>query len=406
MLNPFQAFSRGRRRLTGFTCALLVAGVIASGVAMAQQGRVPAAPFDPKLDAVARLMAGMPPSDSGYAELARRASWKEHSQALQASWSQVRDRQLTALAKWRREEIAADAAVSPTLLYPFSGPDFINAYALFPGSTTYVFFGLEPIGEVPDLQAMSGREFSHYLRGLRSFMINIFVRNYFVTRTMRSDFQEDPLRGVVPVLLASMALSDARIVKVTPVELPGARNAPRREEARGGAYRANFELKGVMIDFRGPGSTQPQRLLYYSLDASNTGLKNYPEFLEHLRGLAPTVTLIKSASYLLHNREFSQIRDVLLETTAFLVQDDTGLPYSLLVKQGWQAKLYGNYQVPIQPFEWAFQSALAAAYTERRPKALPFLFGYQSDHGSNRSNLLAVRAPSGERRAAYGPKSR
>jgi hypothetical protein len=405
MLNPFHAFSRDRRRLTGFTCALLFAGLIAPGAAAAQQGRVPAAQFDPLLDSVSRLVAGMPPSDPGYAELARRPSWKEHSRALQASWSQVRDGQLAALSKWRRAEIAADAAVSPTLLYPFSGPDFINAYWLFPGSTTYVLFGLEPIGEVPDLQAMSAPEFSQYLRSLRSFMINIFVRNYFVTRTMRSDFQEDQLRGVVPVLLASMALSEARILKVTPVDLPGARSGPRREGARG-AYRANFDLKGVMIDFRGPGSAQPQRLIYYSLDATNTGLKSYPEFLDHLRGLAPTATLIKSASYLLHNREFSRIRDVLLETTTFLVQDDTGLPYSLLLKQGWQTKLYGNYQFPIQPFEWAFQPTLAAAYTDRRPRALPFLFGYQVDHGSNRSNLLAARAPSGESRAAYGPKNR
>ena len=385
--------------------ALLLGGLLGSGAALAQQGRAPAAQADAQLDSIARLIAGLPPSHPGHADLARRPSWKEHSQALQASWAQVRDRQLTALSQWRRAELAAEAAVSPTLLYPFSGPDFINAYWLFPGSTTYVLFGLEPIGEVPDLQGMSGREFSRYLRGMRSFMINIFVRNYFVTRTMRSDFQEDPLRGVVPVLLASMALSDVKVLKVTPVDLPGARSAPRREESRG-AYRANFELKGVMIDFRGPGSAQPQRLIYYSLDATNTGLKNYPEFLDHLRGLAPTVTLIKSASYLLHNREFSRIRDALLDATAFLVQDDTGLPYSLLVKQGWQAKLYGHYQLPIPPFEWAYQTTLAAAYAERKPGPLPFLFGYQADHGSNRSNLLAARAPPGESRAAYGPKSR
>jgi hypothetical protein len=396
---------RVRRRLAGLACAAVAAGLLASGAALAQQGGEPASRAEVQIDSTARLIAGMPPSHPAHAELARRGSWKEHSRALQASWSQVRDRQLAALSKWRRAELAADSAVSPTLLYPFSGPDFINAYWLFPGSTTYVLFGLEPIGEVPDLQAMSGREFSQYLRSLRSFMINIFARNYFVTSTMRSDFQEDQLRGVVPVLLASMALSEVKVLKVTPVDLPGARNEPRREEPRR-AYRANFDLKGVVIDFRGPGSTQPQRLIYYSLDATNTGLKSYPQFLDHLRGYAPTVTLIKSASYLLHNREFSRIRDVLLETTAFLVQDDTGLPYSLLLKQGWQAKLYGNYQLPIQPFEWAFQSTLAAAYTERRPGALPFLFGYQVDHGSNRSNLLTARAPVGESRAAYAPKSR
>lgn len=404
MYRQFDTVSRGWRRWASLFRCILLASLLASSPAPAQSSQS-AAQADSQLDSTARLIAGLPPSHPGHAELARRPAWKEHSQALLASWSQVRDRQLTALSNWRRAEIAADAAVSPTLLYPFSGPDFINAYWLFPGSTTYVFFGLEPIGDVPDLAAMGGREFSQYLRSVRSFMINIFVRNYFVTRTMRSDFQADQLRGVVPVLLASMALSDVQVLKVTPVDLPGARNVPRREEPRR-AYRANHELKGVMIDFRVPGAARPQRLVYYSLDATNTGLKNYPEFLDHLRGLAPTTTLIKSASYLLHNREFSRIRDVLLEATAFLVQDDTGLPYSLLLKQGWQARLYGHYQFPIPPFEWAYQTSLAAAYTERRPKSLPFLFGYQADHGSNRSNLLAARAPSGQSRAAYGSKSR
>ena len=48
--------------------------------------------------------------------------------------------------------------VGKTLLYPFAGPDFFNAWWMFPECETFVLFGLEHIGEVPNVEGMNPRQ--------------------------------------------------------------------------------------------------------------------------------------------------------------------------------------------------------------------------------------------------------
>jgi hypothetical protein len=304
----------------------------------------------------------------------------------------VLDRQQGALAAWRDAELPRGCPVGRTLLYAFSGPDFLNAHWLFPDCADYVLFGLEPVGELPDVGAMTRREFAQLLLDVRRAMINLFARNYFVTGTMHKQLRTEHLRGVLPVLVVSMALSGAEVLRIEPYWLaPAAGRKPGAGDSAPQARRRKHELRGVAIDFRREGSKRDQRLRFFSLDATDAALADYPEFLEHLRALAPATALLKSASYLLHGNEFTNVREVLLETSEFLVQDDTGLPYGLLLKRGWEVRLYGRYGVPITPFEYAFQPALAAAYETAKPGPLSFRFGYQFDGGEMRSNVMVAR---------------
>jgi hypothetical protein len=141
--------------------------------------------------------------------------------------------------------------------------------------------------------------------------------------------------------MISMALAGVEVLQISPMTL--------RHAAKGttdSTVRPRRKLKGVTIVFRKPGAPVPQRINYFSVDASNVGMARYPQFGDYLRGLAPTTTLIKSASYLLHVAEFKRLRNVLLDVSGFLVQDDTGVPYTMLTKRGWQLNVYGRYEVP------------------------------------------------------------
>ena len=134
-----------------------------------------------------------------------------------------------------------------------------------------------------------------------------------------------------------------------------------------------------------------------TVDATDRGLSRYPEFLAFLRTLGPTTTFIKSASYLLHGREFRQLRDALLAVSGYLVQDDSGLPYAMLAARGWTLRMHGRYDVPIPPFERAFQPALYEAFREQAPDPLPFIFGYQyHDYRDQRSNVMVGRGPAAQ----------
>ena len=59
-----------------------------------------------------------------------------------------------------------------------------------------------------------------------------------------------------------------------------------------------------------------------------------------------------------------------------------------------------RYDVPIPPFQYAYQPALAKAYAEQKPDKLPFTFGYQfHDYRDERSNVMVARGPVVEQRA-------
>ena len=361
-----------RGRFSAVLCSFLLFFAAATGHA-AEQAAIPAAPSG--IDSVARLIAGLPPSNPAHVELADNKAWQAHSAAMLKSWSGVRDGQLAAMKTWRTTELPAQCPVGRTLFYPFSGPDFLNAHALFPDCDTYVMFGLEPIGKMPDVSAMGPKEFAKLLATVRDAMANLFERNYFVTNTMRRNLRTEQLRGVVPVFAMSMVLSGAEVIGIGPAPYP----------------KLPGKIDGVAVDYRAAGSKRVQRVIYYSVDISDKGLADYPEFLTYLRGLTPTTTLVKAASYLMHIKEFSKIRGVLLDTSEFLLQDDTGIPYNMLVKRGFTIKPYGTYKKPIPPFEPQYQPSLPALYQSTQAPPLPFRFGYHTSLAESRSTLLVGR---------------
>jgi hypothetical protein len=373
----------------------LAASILLSGALVAHAGQFMPRETDPgaatKLNTTARLMAGLP----AVHPLAQTAAWKDHSEFMRAAWARLNSRQVAAMTAWRDSELGRSCPAGRTLMYPFSGPDFLNAHWLFPGCENIVMFGLEHIGEVPDADTLNARGLGQLTSDVRVAMSNFVERNYFITESMAKQLRTSQLRGVVPVVMLSMALSGIDIVRIVPNDL-----APLGQVGPPPEGQPMRHLKGVTIEYLVPNSTALKRLHYFSVDAADKGLAHYPEFTAYLRGLGPTTTFIKSASYLLQAPQFRQMRDTLLEISSFVVQDDTGLPFALLEQDGWNVQLHGRYGRPIPPFGGAFQLALSRAYKTQEPALLPFTFGYQyHDFRDTRSNLIVAQRPaSGPRR--------
>ena len=342
-----------------------------------------------KVNSTARLISGLPPVYPGHLEFAETQAWKEHSAYMKAAWAKMNEKQVTTMTAWRDSAISKTCPVGKTVLYPFSGPDFFNAYWLFPDCETFVMWGLEHIGEVPDIEAMNERQLVRMVADVRTATTDFFGRNYFITENMSRQLRTAQLRGVVPLFMISMALSGVDILRIRPYEFPQVARpavAPRGKPMR--------QLRGVTIEFRAPGSPTIRRVHYFTVDVTDKGLSHYPEFLAFVRSLGTTTTFIKSASYLLHGNEFRQIRDALLDASGYLVQDDSGLPYSMLEARGWKVQLYGRYGIPIPPFQRAFQASLDRAFKSQLSSPLPFTFGYQyHDARDERSNVLVGQRP-------------
>lgn len=353
-----------------------------------------------EVNSTARLLAGLAPGLPGHLALAQSEAWREHSAAMQSVWTRIRADRVAAISAWRGEQIPPNCPVGKTLLYPFSGPDFFNAYWLFPDCDTFVMFGLEHPGEAPLVDSNRKPEFARLLGDVRTATADLFNRNYFITQNMTTQLHTSHLRGVVTLIMISMALSGVEILRIAPQELDktwstGADSARRMPFMEGGLPAKRVSIRkpqGVAIEFRIAGSSAVKRLVYFTVDATDQSLSMYPEFLAFLRGLKPTTTLIKSASYLLHGNEFGNLKRTLLDISGFLVQDDTGLPYRSLVSEGWQVRLFGTYTVPIRPFQHDFQADLNAAYRAQPPEILSFPFGYFSrDRRVHPGNVMVAR---------------
>jgi hypothetical protein len=378
MLKASLSVLRALALIVALTPALAAGNTSSAGSAAVEGNRVAS---------VARLLAGIAPNHPVHAEIAQTAEWQAHRDVVQAGWAKVKQGRGGTMSRWRDETIRASCSGSGTLLYPFSGPDFANAYVLFPGCKNYILFGLELPGAVPEPEKLDRAGLTRMLADVRVAVGDLVERNYFITSHMSKQLHTSQLKGVIPVIIASMALAGLDVLSVEPLAVGATMDATDTADPPG--PKPMRRLRAIQFTFQRPGAAQPQTLQYFSIDATNNGLAPYPEFLAHLRGAKPAPMLIKSASYLLQDRQFRVVRDTLLEAADFLVQDDTGMPYEVLKTNGWDMQLFGGYRRPIQPFHWAYQPGLDAAYKSSSPQDLPFSFSYHWRGGT--SNAMIAR---------------
>ncbi|MDP2605197.1 MAG: hypothetical protein Q8S00_21855 [Deltaproteobacteria bacterium] len=332
--------------------------------------------FNRRATATAQIMAGIPPvgGEPALERLTTLDVFAEHQKWMAAQWGQVRGR-ISAMQNWRSQKVKIPGATQKTLLYPFSGPDFFNAYALFPEHSQYIFFSLERPSSLPDLESVTAVQFGKLLEDVRNAFRDIFQRNYFITDYMNKQLTTPWIRGTVPVMATMMVLMNQRIVRIEPVDLFP--ELTRAYEARDTVKHPRMIMRGTRIVFAGANGGAQQQLYYFSLDATDKALEFYPGFLEWVGQHRPASALLKSASYLLHDNQFEKTRNMIMAAADYVVQDDTGIPYRFLRQAPWQVRLYGRYNKPIKSLRYGYQADLEGAYKEKPDLAeLPFPFGY------------------------------
>src|SRR6202165_1369159 len=274
----------------------------------------------------ALFLAGMPPSaDSPLTPLTKDPSWQHHAKFFDAAFGQLEQRQLSKIRAWTEVNLAAP---KPTMFYTFSGPDFLYADAFYAKATTYVLSALEPVGSVPDLTRLPRGGIGAALYNVERSMGSILSFSFFITKLMRVDLLAGQLNGTLPILYVFLARSGKTIRDVSPIAL----------DDKGAAYFANENpgknaTRGVRIVYAGTGGGE-KTLYYFSTDLSNSGVRS-SGFLKFCETLAPGNSLIKSASYLLHSGNFTTVRNYILNNSATIIQDDSGIPLAYYSPKKW-----------------------------------------------------------------------
>ncbi len=361
------------------TAALSCAGVLILAGAAA-----PAETASP--DDTARLLAGLsPPAQSPLAPLVREPSWQTHAKYFDAAWRRLDERQLSKIRAWSAKELPDRR---PVMFYMFSGPDFLYADTFFGNAPTYVLSGLEPVGLIPDLTNLPRGAVGRELRDLEGSLNSVLNFSFFITKKMKTQLTGGRLTGTLPLLYVFLARSGKTIsdVSLVTLEADGTITPAADKVLAKGASR------GAKILFSGKEGGQ-QTLYYFTTDLSDQGVKA-SGFLKFCDGLGPGDSLVKSASYLMHLESFSKVRAFLLEKSAVIVQDNSGIPARFFDRKQWDLHAFGTYLGPISIFPGRSQPMMRELFRKGRTRPLDFGIGYR--WRPNESNLLLAVKTSGK----------
>jgi hypothetical protein len=257
---------------------------------------------------------------------------------------------------------------------------------LFPEAETHILLGLEFVGRLPDFAAFSPERADGYTRNIGAALSDFFNKSYFITRNMNAAFGGDKVDGVLPVICLFLERTGNHILAVKRCEfldtgemLESDFIVPAKKQHR--PY-------GAKVEFRTGADGPPKSVYYFSCDLVDDAFKLESALYKYLAAIPFETTYVKSASYLMHYKTFANIRNLILDQSRFVLEDDTGIPYRHFKPETWQARLYGEYIKPVKDFSGVEQMDLKAAYADPASdlRKLPFHLGYH--WGTNKDSIL------------------
>ncbi|HLP11765.1 MAG TPA: hypothetical protein VK177_07490 [Flavobacteriales bacterium] len=308
-------------------------------------------------------------------DLVKDSTWIKYAGKTNQNWLKLDTNRHLAVNNWVTKQLGDISSESYNLFYPFSGPDFLNADLFFPAADTVTMFGLEPVGSLPPVEEDWFKDSLYrYLSGIKVSLNDILNLSFFKTKDMFSDLRAKELNGTTHLLLWFAARRGYSVSHVKHIAL--GHDGKIVWKAKGDTAYAKSAIRGIEIAV--VKGDQNKIVRYFSADISNHGFKKNKRLDLFLNQYNFTNTMVKSASYLMHAANFTDIRNVILKRTVNLLQDDTGIPYRCIDDSNeWDLTLFGTYEKPINLFHMNYQDDLRKAYDSLETKPLTFGIGYK-----------------------------
>jgi hypothetical protein len=333
-----------------------------------------------QLNDLARVIAGMPvDSTSEYYRFTKSATWKRFAKNMDSSFAKVDRERFSKMRQWSETELTA-ANDGRDLYYPFSGPDFVHAYQFFNKAPHLYMFGLEGVGNMPDLSKKTDADMVNYYASIQNYLRDVMNKSFFITRQMKNNWFQ--VKGMTPIICVFMVRTGNKIAAITPMRVDTA-----------GILTENLGKKVsdvVKIDFFDATTGAAKTVYYYSGDLSDGAITKNSPIEKYLNNIPDNAAgFLKSASYLLHYAYFSKMTQSLMDRCSIILQDDTGIPYKIIAanKKDWEVTFYGIYATPIFPSSEQPNLRKAFKDSTNTIKPLPFGIGY---HWMNRKDNLLL----------------
>jgi hypothetical protein len=339
----------------------------------------------------ARFLAGLPGLEgSPFLELEKEEAWKSHATRIGEIWDRNEQARVGKMRQFHKAALSGPAFDGRTVFYPFGGPDILTALSFFPEHKLYVLAALEPPGTLPRPEDFSAAELGKQLAGLDGTLASLLGRSFFITREMDKQLRGQVTDGVLPVMLVQLARMNQTILRWSSVKLDDQGKLVART---GSEPRAAFgRNRAMLLEFKGEKEAETHEMLYVSLNLDDKHMADNQAFKAFVSSLGPVASMLKSTSYMMHRKDFSIIRELVLDSSVSIVQDDSGVPFHAFDLAKWQLDLYGSYDKPYTPFGYMQQKDLQSAYSGDGIKPLDFRIGYGA--GKIPSNLQVARKKS------------
>jgi len=302
--------------------------------------------------------------------------WEIFQNTVKTNWADYHSQISQPMMEWSSHEIRSEVK---KVFYPFSGPDFATLYQLYPQANHYVMTAQQRGEHLVDLSLLSPLDASQTLQILGSAWSSFGQRGFFVTEYLFKYISLNKARIGSTTLIASFAhLQGFSIQQIVPIEIDKdgvLRELGKEQPWNSVRFYLTKDDKHVIVD-------------YLQMDLSNAGLNRSPHKLRFLEESSKSPILLKAASHLPQHKNFTLIRDAILNNSPFIIQDETGLDYKPLCKS-FNTVLYGNFVKPYKVFS-TYNVELVKAYQNRHDEnPLPFRIGYFKD--GNYALIVATR---------------
>lgn len=334
--------------------------------------------LNPFYNDIARFIAGMPVSDTGkLVKYTQKKEWKTYAADMDKNWAKFQQEKTASMKPWIEKELAEVNKNTKTVFYPFSGPDFVYVNTFLPDAETYYLVALEPVGIIPDITKIDN-SMNSFFGALNNAVRDNLNLSFFITKSMKTQMNNEQIKGTLPVLLFFMARMNYHIQNISPATITKEGKLSVTDNTETEKVDKRFK-NGVEISFVKPGENVLRTLYYLSVSIRNDGFAAMPEAETYLKSLpADMTTFVKSSSYCMHEDKYNKIRDIVLSHTKYLIQDDSGIPFRFFDKEKWDYKVHGLYTKPIAAFAHFFQADLQKAIPANNGK-LGFRFGYNEE---------------------------
>lgn len=314
--------------------------------------------------------------------------WLTYSRGTNIKWNSLSKRISKPIANWVISSKLEIENEPKTLVYPFAGGDFYYSHMFFPKQDTVIMVGLEPVGYLFDIDTANPVKLEKYLTNLEHSLYYPHKLGFFRTFSMEVDFTKGYVNGTIHTCLYYMAKFGYKIEYIKAFDIDEAGNTMREVEVSTKPHKRT----GIKIGFKAKdGSGNVKELIYISGDLSDKGLTNGTKnrgLYNFLNSRKQIVSFYKAASYLMHKSDFYKIRGLMTRNSKRILQDDSGVPYSILKASGFDVTILGEYTRTIQLFRSRVQKDLKAEYAAKKPAKLPFNIGYNAEF--NECNLQSA----------------